>query len=100
MTDYFGVIVHNLELSLVIAYNSELVSLVICDKIRNLMQSIASSRGHVRQKMRQKWVAQLLKTYKFYAWSAPENISTNSISSCISKGNVSFQAHFDALITF
>ena len=38
-----------------IAYNPELISLVICEKIRNLRQSIATSRGHMRQKMRQKF---------------------------------------------
>ena len=57
LTDYFGIIIRNLEYPPVIAYNPELISLVICEKIRNLRQSIATSRGHMRQKMRQKWVS-------------------------------------------
>ena len=55
LTDYFGLIIRNLEYPPVIAYNPELISLVICEKIRNLRQSIATSRGHMRQKMRQKF---------------------------------------------
>ena len=55
LTDYFGIIIRNLEYPPVIAYNPELISLVICEKIRNLRQSIATSRGHMRQKMRQKF---------------------------------------------
>ena len=31
----------------------ERIPLVICDKFRNFGQSIAASRGHMRQKMRQ-----------------------------------------------
>ena len=39
-----------------IAHNPEQVSSVMCDKFRDCRQFLATSRGHVRQKMRQKQV--------------------------------------------